>query len=138
MLYPNTFQLWQNKYIDSNFLLQSSSIVTAANIIKFQTSSNKIKLDHLHVLGIFRARSPQKEPLNEINPHKPKLTTLMIVRISLKCFFFFFFTSYIEQPYNINIDKELATSSLKKKKKFWILKLKTLHRNGLNAELKFP
>ena len=41
----------------------------------------------------------------------------------------------IEQPRNINIDKELAILQLKKRQDFLILKLKTPHPNGLYAEL---
>ena len=36
----------------------------------------------------------------------------------------------------MRIDKDLATLRLKKRKDFWIEKLKTLHPYGLNAELK--
>ena len=43
-----------------------------------------------------------------------------------------------EQLDNMNIEKELATLRLKKREDFWILKLKTLHPHGMNAELNFP
>ena len=44
----------------------------------------------------------------------------------------------IEQLDNINIDKDLVTFRLKKREDFWILRLKTLQPDGVNAELNFP
>ena len=44
----------------------------------------------------------------------------------------------IEQLGNINIDKDLVTLRLKKREYFWILRLKTLQPDGINAELDFP
>ena len=43
----------------------------------------------------------------------------------------------IEQLDNMKINKDLATLRLKKREDFWIEILKTLHANGLNAELNF-
>ena len=44
----------------------------------------------------------------------------------------------IEQLDNINIGKDLVTLRLKKREDFWILRLKTLQPDGVNAELNFP
>ena len=43
-----------------------------------------------------------------------------------------------EQLSNTELDKHLLTFRLKKRKDFWIHKLKTLKPHGFNSELNFP
>ena len=44
----------------------------------------------------------------------------------------------IEQLNNTELERELLTFRLKKRKDFWIQKLKTLKPIGFNAEINFP